>query len=89
MLDQRSGAGQIVDSSDRCEAKRRTDIVVAKHRKAAPHPADWIDANVAEALAVLALPPEHRRRLRANNAIEQHNKEIRRRITRRHAVPNR
>jgi putative transposase len=69
----------ILDAPDRGEAKRRTDIVVAKHRKAAPHLADWIDASVAEALTVLTLPPEHRRRLRTSNAIEQLNKEIKRR----------
>lgn len=38
-----------------------------------------IDANVAESLTVLAMPPEHRRRLRTSNAIEQLDKEIKRR----------
>lgn len=69
----------ILDAPDPGEAKRRTEIVFAKYQKAAPNLATWIDANIAEALTVLALPPEHRRRLRTSNAIEQVNKEIKRR----------
>lgn len=41
--------------------------------------AKCVDGGVAEALAYTRFPMEHRRRIRANNAIERLNREIRRR----------
>jgi hypothetical protein len=50
--------------------------------------AEWIDANLAEAITVLTLPPEHRRRLRTSNAIEQLKKENKRRTRVATLLPN-
>jgi hypothetical protein len=76
----------ILDAPDPGEAKRRTEIAFAKYQKTAPNLASWIDANVAEALTVLTLPPEHRRRLRTSNAIERVNPTSEREIKRRTRV---
>ena len=76
----------ILDAPDPGEAKRRTEIAFAKYDKIAPNLANWIDANVAEALTVLTLPPEHRRRLRTSNAIERVNPTSEREIKRRTRV---
>ena len=39
----------------------------------------WLEANVAEGLAVFALPRSHRRRLRTSNMLERLNEEMKRR----------
>ncbi len=50
-----------------------------KYRATAPKLAEWLEANVPEGLAVFALPPAHRRRLRTINMLERLNKELKRR----------
>jgi putative transposase len=69
----------IFDSQDRAEADRRLRLVVDKYQKRAPQLSDWLDANVPEALTVLAFPAIHRKRLRTSNLLERINKELRRR----------
>jgi len=69
----------IFAAQDRLEAEQRLRAVVAKYRARHAKFADWLEANVVESLTVLALPPEHRRRLRTSNLLERLNKEVKRR----------
>ncbi|QDV38868.1 IS256 family transposase [Tautonia plasticadhaerens] len=69
----------VFDAPDRTEAERQLDIAVRKYRATAPRLAEWLEANVPEGLAVFALPPSHRRRLRTINMLERLNKELKRR----------
>lgn len=52
--------------------------MITRYQKSAPGLANWLEANVPEALAVLGFHPAHRRRLRATNGLERLNKEIER-----------
>jgi putative transposase len=67
------------DAPDRPEAERQLDIAVKKYRASAPRLADWLERNIPEGLAVFALPPSHRKRLRTINMLERLNKELKRR----------
>lgn len=69
----------VFDAPDRTEAERQLDIAVRKYRATAPRLAEWLEQNVPEGLAVFALPPSHRRRLRTINMLERLNKELKRR----------
>ena len=69
----------VLDAGDRPEADRRLAALVKKYAEAAPKLADWLEANVPEALTVLSLPAAHRRKLRTTNMLERVNKEIKRR----------
>lgn len=69
----------VFDAPDRPEAERQLGLAVAKYRGKAPKLAEWLEANAAEGLAVFALPPPHRRRLRTSNMLERLNKELKRR----------
>lgn len=69
----------VLDASDRPEADRQLERIVKKYADVAPRLADWLEANVPEALTVLSLPAAHRRKLRTTNMLERINKEIKRR----------
>jgi putative transposase len=69
----------VFDAPDRPEAERLLEIAVKKYRATAPKLADWLEQNIPEGLAVFALPPGHRRRLRTTNMLERLNKELKRR----------
>jgi transposase-like protein len=69
----------VFDAPDRAEADRQLDIAAKKYRTSAPKLAEWLEANVPEGLAVFALPPGHRKRLRTINMLERLNKELKRR----------
>ncbi len=69
----------VFDAPDRPEAERRLGSAVRKYRTTAPRLADWLEANVAEGLAVFAVPRSHRRRLRTSNMLERLNEELKRR----------
>lgn len=69
----------VLDADDRPEAERRLKQMIAEYALAAPKLADWLEANVPEALTVLGLPAAHRRKLRTTNMLERINKEIKRR----------
>ncbi len=65
--------------AERGEADERLAKLVEKYRRPAPKLAEWMEANVPEGLAVMALPEPHRRRLRTTNALERLNRELHRR----------
>ena len=69
----------VLDAGDRAEADQRLGQLVRKYADSAPRLADWLEANVPEALTVLSLPAAHRRKLRTTNMLERINKEIKRR----------
>jgi putative transposase len=70
---------RIFNADDIEEANRRLREVATRYRTPAPALADWLEANIPEALTILNFPAAHRRRLRTSNAIERLNKEIKRR----------
>jgi putative transposase len=69
----------VFDAPDRPEAERQLEIAVKKYRASAPRLAEWLESDIPEGLTVFALPPSHRRRLRAINTLERLNKELKRR----------
>jgi transposase-like protein len=69
----------VFDAPDRPEAERQLGLVVKKYRTTAPKLAGWLEENLAEGLAVFAVPRSHRRRLRTSNMLERLNEELKRR----------
>jgi transposase-like protein len=69
----------IFNAADEEEAKRRLSYMIDKYEHTAPKLAQWLEPNVTEGLTVFLLPPAHRRRLRTINALENLNKQIKRR----------
>ncbi len=69
----------IFNAADREEAQRRLDLMVGKYQDSAPKLAEWLETNIPQGLEVFVLPPGHRRRLRTINALENLNKQIKRR----------
>ncbi len=69
----------VFDAPDRPEAERQLELAVKKYRAGAPKLAGWLEANLAEGLAVFAPPRSHRRRLRTSNMLERLNEELKRR----------
>ena len=61
------------------EARRLLDAAVEKYSKSQSKLAAWMEGNIPEGLAVLALPEPMRRRLRTSNMAENFNRQIRRR----------
>jgi transposase-like protein len=49
---------------------------VLRYHTTAPNFANWLEANVPEALTAFAFPAAHRRRLRTSSGLERLNKEI-------------
>ena len=54
-------------------------LSIMPYRTTAPDLANWLEANIPEALTVFAFPAAHLRRLRTSNGLERLNKEIKRR----------
>jgi len=69
----------VFNAPSRDDAERLLQLMVARHRKAAPRLAAWIESAVPEGFAVFALPVVHRRRLRSTNLMESINNQVRRR----------
>lgn len=69
----------VFDAPDGPSAERLFQQTAQKYRVSAPQLAEWLEANVPEALTVFRLPPAHRRRLRTSNLLERLNREIKRR----------
>ncbi|MFM8360165.1 MAG: transposase, partial [Verrucomicrobiota bacterium] len=65
--------------ADRDSAQARLKAVVAKHESKAPKLTAWMEENIPQGFNGLALPSAHQRRLRASNAIERVNQELKRR----------
>ncbi len=72
------------------DAQAELDRLAASHGDSAPHLADWLEHNVPEGLAVMTLPPRHRRRMCTSNPIERAvQQEIKRRTVKVRVFPNR
>lgn len=78
----------VFNSQDCVEADERLRRLVEKYQETAPNLATWIEENVPESLAVLALPTAHRRRMRTTNMAERLNREIHRRTAVAGLFPN-
>jgi putative transposase len=61
------------------EARKRTGQVVDIYRPLKPRIAEYLDTQLEETLAVLALPEKHRVRMATNNLLERLNQSIRQR----------
>ena len=70
---------QILNASDEAEAREKLRIKVEKYRTSAPKLAEWMETNIPDGFAVFQLPLAHRKRLRTTNALENLNRQIRRR----------
>ncbi|MHC4811072.1 MAG: transposase, partial [Planctomycetota bacterium] len=69
----------IFKAADDEEARRRLKLATERWRPQMPRLAAWMESNMPEGFAVIALPLEHRRRLRTTNLIECIKTEIKRR----------
>ena len=69
----------IFNAPDRSEADRLLGQVIERYQDTAPKLSEWLEDNIAEGLAVFAVPDSHRRRLRTSNLMERVNREIKRR----------
>jgi putative transposase len=69
----------IWDARDGKEARERLRQVVAEYQERFPAVAEKLDEEGEDALAVFALPSEHRKRMRTTNMLERLHEEIRRR----------
>jgi len=69
----------VLHSTDERTAREQLQRVTRKYEKSAPTLAAWIEENVPESLAVLALPAPHREPLRTTNVLERLNRELKRR----------
>lgn len=61
------------------EAKRLLRLIVKKYESSAAKLAEWLEANIHEALIVFSFPETHRTKLRTTNLIERLNKTIKKR----------
>jgi transposase-like protein len=79
-LDQRAAVAQAIrtvfNSPDRPSADRRLKEVVATYADSAPKLAAWMEENLPQGFAILALAPAQQRRLRTTNALERVNMEL-------------
>lgn len=78
----------VFDAPDRSEAELTLGQAVANYRTTAPKLAGWLEENLAEGLAVFAVPRSHRRRLRTSNMLERLNEELKRRTRAAGLFPN-
>ena len=69
----------IFNAPDRQEAERLLSKAVKKWTRSAPKLAKWMEENLEEGFTVFAFPPNHRRRIRTTNLLENLNKQIKRR----------
>ena len=70
---------RVFDATDRRDADNRLAETLEVYRESAPKLAAWMEENLPEGLAVLALPEPLRKRLRTSNACENLNMQIARR----------
>jgi putative transposase len=79
---------RVFNADDAAEADRRLKELVTRYQKPAAGLANWLEANVPEALTVFGFPPGYRRRLRTTNGLERLRKEIKRRTRLATLFPN-
>ena len=79
---------QVLHAMTRPLAEALLKAMAAKYRKSAPDLSAWLEDNVPESLAVLALPKDHRKRLRTSNSAERLSQEIKRRTRVARIFPN-
>jgi transposase-like protein len=79
----------VFNAPDREIALDRGHCLIEECRERFPELATWLEETIEEALAVFALPPAHRRRLRTTNGLERYQQEGRRRSRVVRIFPNR
>lgn len=88
----RSGVAEdlrdIFNAKDMLTAEERLQKCVEKYGRSAPQLAEWMEENIVEGLAVLALPAGHRKRMRTTNSLERLHEEIKRRTRVARLFPN-
>ena len=71
------------------EAQQHLKQLVDEYRKPSPDLASWLENNVIQGLTVLAIPEEHRRKIRTTNGIERPvQQELKRRTRKVRIFPN-
>jgi transposase-like protein len=78
----------VFDSPSRPAAEIRLKEIVAHYAKSAPKLSAWMEENLPQGLAVLALPIAHQKRLRTSNGLERVNQELKRRTRVARVFPN-
>ena len=78
----------VFDAPDKQEAERRLNLAVTYYKDKAPNLSDWMENNVPEGFTVFDLPPTHRKRMRTTNALENINRQIKRRTKVASLFPN-
>lgn len=88
----RSGVAEdlrdIFNAKDMVTAEERLRKCVEKYGRSAPQLAEWMEENIVEGLAVLALPAGHRKRMRTTNSLERLHEKIKRRTRVARLFPN-
>lgn len=69
----------IFNAPDKEQAELRLKKMVEDYSGTAPQLAEWLEENIPEGLTVFNLPAEHRRRMRTTNALENINRQLKRR----------
>jgi len=69
----------VFNAPDQEAAKRRLQLLVQQYEPSLPKLSHWMEENVVQGLAVMALPAQQRRYLRTTNLLERLHKEIKRR----------
>jgi putative transposase len=91
-LDQRAAVAEAIRSVFNCPTRAAADLrlkeITATYAATAPKLVTWLEENLAQGLAVFALPAAHQRRLRTSNAIERVNQELKRRTRVASLFPN-
>ena len=78
----------IFNASDAHHAEEELGRFVDRYQETAPKLAAWVEANLAEGLAVFGIPSEHRKRMRTTNMLERQNRELKRRTRVASLFPN-
>jgi putative transposase len=76
MTDAAEDVRRIFNADDAAEADRRLKATFVRYHRTAPDFANWLEADMPEALTGFAFPAGHRRRLRTGNGLERLNMEI-------------
>lgn len=69
----------IFNATDANHAQEELVRFVDRYQETAPKLTAWAEANIAEGLAIICIPSEHRKRMRKTNMLERQNRELKRR----------